>query len=208
MTWADDAVAKLGPWWTVDFETYMRAIMSMASEVETYAEDVYDEDGNLVTPGWAIMLDPNNCPVEGLPYLAQWVGERLPNGITEAAARQWILDAPNQWRGTPRAIARAAQRWLTGSQLVQIRPRSKLDGTTNSDWLAIQVFEGDCPDSALVLAELRKVVPADIMVDFQVTPGATWEDAATGYSSWGALSSAYATWADLAAAAGFTGWAR
>lgn len=208
MTWADDAVAAIAPWYTVDYETYVRGLMSMFAEVELFADDVLDDDGNVTNVGWSILFDPDRIPAKGLPYLAQWVGERLPQGLTEAEARTWVKNAPNQFRGTPYSVARAAQRWLTGSQIVQIRERSHLDGTVDSDYLAVQTFTVDTPDPGLVLAELRKVVPGDIVLDFQTTTGATWADVHILYTSWGAVSAANPTWADVAAlVGGFVSWA-
>ena len=202
MTWADDAVAAIAPWWTADHETYIRAIMVMTEQVELFADD--QDDG---TPGWSIMLDPDTCPVYGLPYLAQWVGERLPAGLSEADARAWIKAAPNQWRGTPYSIVRAAQRWLTGPRYVQIRERSKLDGTSDPDWIAVQTFTSQTPDPDRVLDELRKVVPADIMLDYQVTVGATWQDIAIAYDTWADVLASLPTWADVAGRTeGFISW--
>lgn len=208
MTLADDAVGAIAPWHTVDYETFTRAIWSMASDLELFANDVLDDDGNVLFEGWTTFLDPDLCPAAGLPYLAQWVGERLPAGLTEAAQRQWIKDAPNQFRGTPQSIARAAQRWLTGSKLVMIRERSRLDLSTNTDYIAIQTFTAETPSPALVLAELRTVVPADITIDFQTVTGSTWANVAIGFASWGALAADSASWADVFTTAGFVSFPR
>ena len=97
--------------------------------------------------------------------------------------------APSRWRSIPYSVARAAQRWLTGQRCI---PNSRAFQTrryTGSRLAPIQTFTQQTPDPERVLAELRTVVPADIMLDYQVTFGATWEDLV-----------AYATWDDLAAA--------
>lgn len=209
MTWADDAVDAVAPWWTLDLETYVRSVMTIFAETELFASDMLDADGNLTFAGWSILLDPDRIPAYGLPYLAQWVGERLPLGLAEADARQWIKDAPNQWRATPYSVARAAQRQLTGSKLVMIRERSHLDLTPDSDYIAVQTFTANTPNPAAVLMELRKVIPADIVLDFQTVAGATWADVAIGFSTWAALSSSYSTWADVQGiTAGFVAWTR
>lgn len=190
-SWADDAVAAIAPWWTEDHETYIRALMVMTEQIQLFVDD--QDDG---TPGWSIMLDPDTCPVYALPYLAQWVGERLPTGLSEADARAWIQAAPNQWRGTPYSVARAAQRWLTGQRYVQIRERSHLDGTPDPDYLAVQTFTSQTPDPDRVLAELRVAVPADIVLDYQVTLGATWEDIHLAYADWDAVQADIPTWSE------------
>ena len=202
MTWADDAVAAIAPWWTPDHETYIRAVMVMTEQVELFADD--QDDG---TPGWSIMLDPDACPVYGLPYLAQWVGERLAAGITELDARTQIKAMPNQWRGTPYSIVRAAQRWLTGPRYVQVRERSRLDGTADPDAVSVQTFASQTPNPDLVAAELRTVIPADIVLDYRTTEGSIWENIETAYADWAAVESALPTWAEVAGLeAGFISW--
>src|SRR3954452_18712789 len=89
----------------------------MFTEVELYA--IAEDDDQ----GWVILFDPDRCPAPALPYLAQYVGERLPVGLSEPLQREWIKDAPNQRRGTPMSIFLAAQRKLTGSRLVSMRER-------------------------------------------------------------------------------------
>lgn len=106
MTIADDLVAAHAPWLTDDLETYLRAVGGMFTEIELYSADSEEFDG------WTILLDVDRCPVKALPYLAQYVGERLPVGLSEDAQRQWIRDAPNQRRGTIQSIVRAAARQL------------------------------------------------------------------------------------------------
>ena len=222
MSVADDFVAALAPWMTPDLETYARAIGGMFAEVEMWAED------SPTLPGWGILLDVNTCPAKALPYLAMYVGERLPAGITEAAAREWIRDAPNQVRGTPYSIFRAAQRYLTGQRTVQIIEREPSGGTTQTwtaatvggTWAAVgttyatwaQVLRGssddpdritvityadETPNQAQVLAELRTVVPADIVLNYQLLTGQRWVDVAGAYATWAAVKAANLTWDDV-----------
>lgn len=132
MSVADDLVAAFAPWMTDDLEAYLRTIGEMFAEVEMYSDDSEEFEG------WTILLDPDRCPVAALPYLAQFVGERLPKGLAEAAQRQWIKDAPNQRRGTVSSIVRAAARRLTGAQLVTVIER---DG--GPDKLSVITYDKD-----------------------------------------------------------------
>lgn len=204
----------LSIWSTPDLMTYAFAIGLMFAEIEVYAAD--RPDG---TSGWSTMLDVDAIPTAGLPYLAQYVGERLPSGISDAEneanpnfrsdARQWIVDAPNQVRGTPYALARAAQRYLTGAKIVQIAERQTLSGTYNLDTVAVLVYADECPDPSAVAAELRKVVPADVTLDFNVSTGETWNGVHTAYSSWAAVMAANANWTAVRGQeTGFTQWLR
>jgi hypothetical protein len=184
---ADDLVDAFAPWLTFDLETYLRAIGAMFDEVELYAI-VGDDD-----QGWVTLFDPDRCPAPALPYLAQYVGERLPVGISEPAAREWIKDAPNQRRGTPRSIFLAAQRKLTGSRLVAMREREG-----GVDHLTIVTYTAETPDPAGTLADLRDVVPYDVILTYSVLDGQDWGGVNIDHPTWADVASSYATWADAA----------
>lgn len=189
MSIADDLVAALKPWLTDDLETYLRAIGEMFTDVELYAMAEEDDQG------WVILFDPDQCPAPALPYLAQYVGERLPVGISDAAAREWIKDAPNQRRGTPMSIFYAAQRKLTGSRLVAMRERDGGD----PEKLTVVTYTAETPDPAGTLADLRDVVPYDVDLTYSVLDGQDWGGVSTTFATWAAVDAAYATWADAAA---------
>lgn len=92
---------------------------------------------------------------------------------------------------------------------MQILERHKLDGTADDDWIAVQTFADETPYPDRVLDELRKVVPADIWLDFQVVDGATWESIRLAYATWADVEAALATWADVAGVeAGYVSWLR
>lgn len=206
MTVTHDLLDAFEPWMTPDLGAFLRVIGGMFAEVERYAADGDEDSEGAGTVGWGVMLDPDLCPAAGLPYLAQWVGERLPAGISEADARTWIKDAPNQDRGTPESIVRAAQRWLTGSRLVWLKERSKLDGTVDSDWIAVITYTSQTPNVQRVRDELRKVVPGDIEMDYATTASALWS-AIDSRGTWGQVRAAYPTWAAVSGSQpGFTAW--
>lgn len=189
MSIADDLVAAHTPWLTPDLETYLRAIGGMFSEVELYA--ILGDDDQ----GWVVLFDPDQCPARALPYLAQYVGERLPVGLDEPHQREWIKDAPNQRRGTPLSIFQAAQRKLTGSRLVAMRER---DGDV--DHLTVVTYTAETPDSAGTLQDLRDVVPHDVILTYNVLAGEDWGGVNLDHATWAAVDSAFPTWADVAAA--------
>jgi hypothetical protein len=190
MSIADDLVDALAPWMTPDLEVYARAIGEMFSEVELYAITGDDDQG------WTVLFDPDRCPAPALPYLAQYVGERLPVGISEPAAREWIKDAPNQRRGTPQSIFLAAQRKLTGSRLVSMRERDGGD----PDKLTVVTYTHETPDPDGTLADLLDVVPHDIDLTYSVLDGEDWGGVATDHATWTDVETAFPTWADVASA--------
>jgi len=152
-----------------------------------------DSQGNL-TEGWTILFDPDRCPVQALPYLAQYKGERLPVGWTEALAREQIRDAPNMHRGKPLSMFQAAQKNLTGNRLVSMTERA--DGV--KDKVRIITYTSQTPSPAKTLADIRAVTPADVILDYQTLSGQTWRDVRTRYATWRALMTDNPTWAKVA----------
>src|SRR3954462_14540124 len=55
------------------------------------------------TPAWSNMVNPDLCPVEGLPWLGQLIGTRVNTSLSEAAQRQQIKDHLGWTRGTVQA---------------------------------------------------------------------------------------------------------
>jgi hypothetical protein len=190
----DDLPAAMLPWLTPDFQTYLETIGDMFAPVETYVEDT--EDGE----GWTILLDPDRAPVEALPYLAQYVGERLPppspDAISEARAREWVKDAPNRRRGTVRSIFYAAQRTLTGSRLVTVRQRLAGD----EDAVQVITYTDQTPDPDVVLADILEVFPAELVLTYSVLDGQSWGDIEADYATWTLVEAEYSTWAEAEAA--------
>lgn len=189
---------RLAPYMTPDLEDYLSACASMFFQVEEYA-GLFDEEN-----GWQVLLDPLLCPAPALPYLGQYIGERIPQGTSEADMRQWILDQPNMRRGTLISIVSAAQRSLTGTRMVSVRERSGA-AANPEDYLAVRTYTTETPDPAQVYADLIKVVPADIDLDYAAATGQTWGDVQTAYATWQAVADANATWDKVAGAlAGYT----
>lgn len=182
----------LAPWLTDDLADYVNAVGWMFRTVELYTS-ADDEEEN-----WGILFDPDEAPAEALPYLAMFVGERLPTGMPSNLARERIRDTPNQFRGTLYSIFRTAQRTLTGSRTVQIKERNSTLGTDDPDRLTVITYTQETPNSAQVLADLKTVVPADIVLDYQVLAGQTWADVATANANWTAVATADPTWDALA----------
>lgn len=204
MSVAEDLVAAFQPWLTPDLEDYLTAIGGMFSEVELYA---IDEDNDEL--GWAILLDPDRAPVAALPYLAQYVGERLPVGLDEVGMREWIKDSPNQRRGTIESIVRVAQRYLTGQRTVAISERSGTD-VNPEDYLIVQTYTSETPNPALTFADLRRdAVPADIVLTHNVMEGQAWQQVKDDNATWQVVKDSFPTWEDLRVQMpGFTVWTR
>lgn len=169
MTVSTDLAAYVSVWdLTGDYSTFAEAVGQMFAEVEFYTEDTD------TTVGWQALWDVDLAPTKGLPWLAMVMGETLPQGISDPAARALIRAAPNQDRGQPLAIANAIKQTLTGGQLVGLRERHRADGTADDDALAIVTWLSQTPSQNAVTAAIRRTVPADINPYYQCLAGETW----------------------------------
>ncbi len=183
----DDLVAAVEPWVTPDLETYVREIGKMFAEVEFYADD---------DPGWSVLLDVDRALAKDLPFLAQFVGERLPLGLPEADAREWIKDSPNLRRGTLESVIRVAQRHLTGQRTVRVRERSHSDGVSDDpDRITVQTYVSETPNPTLTLTDLRRdAVPAEIILNYSAISGQDWANVMATNANWGVVNTTYASW--------------
>ena len=119
---------------------------------------------------WGDLMDPDTCPPEGLGWLAQLVGIRLPQPITASEARAIIKQQQNFKRGTPEGIAQGIEPLLTGTQFVSIIERA--DG--NPYKIVVRTITSETPDPAAVTALLSKdgpdaIVPAGIIWTYTTT---------------------------------------
>lgn len=187
-------IEEWAPYMTVDLEDYANTIGSMFDNVEQLVLLLGEEDG------WGPLLDPTRCPAIALPYLAMYVGERLPTGLTVEAQREWILDHPNQQRGTFFSIVRAAQRSLTGTRVVSIVERSGGAVTHPEDFLQVRTYVSQTPYPSRVLADLYSVVPADIQLDYATATSQTWAALKVAKPLWSNVKTDYPTWGGVQAA--------
>jgi hypothetical protein len=192
MSIREDYTAAMTPWMTDDLRDYLEAIAAMFEEVEYLIEDTDER------VGWEVLLDPDLTPVGALPFLGQFVGENLPKGISEEAAREWVKDAPNQRRGTPRSIFYAAQRRLTGERLVSIRERDGEGGADDPDQLTVVTYTAQTPDPDGTLRDLLTVVPADIVLNYTTASGQSWEDVSDNNASWADVEADFTDWTEVA----------
>jgi hypothetical protein len=153
-----------------------------------------DDSGN---DGWSAFADPARCPDSYLYTLAQWAGVRYPRRMSLTDLRELIgPHAPGVWRGTKAAILDAVQRWLEPGGLLYFEERA--DGDPYK--LRIFTYTFDTLDEAAIQTELLNVIPAGLILDYEVREGPTWAQLHTSEGTWGAVKSNFATWRDVAIA--------
>lgn len=106
-------------------------------------------------PGWSILFDPDRIPAEGLPWQSQTVGVILPQGMTEQQQRDRIKGTDGMKRGTPSALAVAAQRHLTGEKNVIIN--EMLGG--NAKRIGVVTYTGETPNPEQTRLDIEEQLP-------------------------------------------------
>jgi hypothetical protein len=163
---------------------YIAALSEAWQDVDDVARDT---DAG---PGWSSLLDLNRCPVEALPWLAQFVGVKLVTGSTDAAMRARIASTDGWKRGTPAALIGAVTPLLTGTKTVIFRERNGGDPYA----LLVHTKTSETPDSAAVLAALMKQKPAGIILTYTVISGNDYQTLLTDTPLYSNVFSTYATY--------------
>lgn len=149
--------------------------------------EVVDPDGDV--PPYAPILDVDLCPDWALPWLAQWVGVRLPAGTSADAARVLIRDVAGFRRGTPAAMRAAITPFLTGNKTIYFRER---DGSAYQ--LEVVTLTGETPDPTAAHAAALSQKPAGIVMRYRTTASWDWQQVVVEQASWNTAKATYTTW--------------
>ncbi len=113
-------------------------------------------------PGWSLLLDPNVCPDALLPFLAQFNGTAIVEGLDPNVTRAKILGESGLSRGTLSSIVSAVTRNLTFTHSVTIRERTEHDGTPNPYWFLVIVRPEELARPAQLTADVNAVKPGGV----------------------------------------------
>lgn len=198
MSFKDDLYERMGPWAYADADNGY-ALRTLCYGLAAMFEEV--EDLGIATddlPGWAKALSVQaedgspRVPANLLPWLAQFVGVRIPTGTADANARALVKGAEGLTRGSRAAIEDAAQRFLTGAKTVVFKER---DGGAYK--LTVYVYTQQVTDAAKLDAAVRAQKPAGIVLTLNVISGGTYSNLVATRATYSAVVSAYATYAAL-----------
>lgn len=137
--------------------------IAVASQLLNYS---YPRDTQVIptyVPGWSRLLDPNNCPDQYLPFLAQFNGTPVPTGLAADQARLMILHESASSRGTVSSITHAVQRYLTGSKSVSILERTNQNGNEDGYWFIVVVRPEEIPSVNVLVDAVNSVKPGGVM---------------------------------------------
>lgn len=138
-------------------------------------------------PGWSALLDPDRIPDEGLPWLSQLVGVSLLSGMTPAEQRTRIKSTDGMRRGTPAAVAAAAQRHLTGAKNVIINERL----ANNANVIGVVTYTAETPDPEQTRLDIEEQLPWWVKLQQTVAPAWNYDALRTAFDDYAAIRTHY-----------------
>jgi len=194
----DEIYEDLTPLTEEDEVNNWHLILFLDAIMATLIEDVrsWVADRNNM-PGWAVLLNVDEAPPEGLPWLAQFIGAIFKVGMSEEDQRLTIKTPNNHLRGRKSSIVKAAQRTLTGTQLVVVRERFGL-AEDHPYRLFIRTYDAQTPDESVVLADIMAQKPGGIRLDYESVPGQLYDQVKEKYASYNAVKAAYDNYLEMA----------
>lgn len=188
---AEQLYGAMGPFADADTTGELEAFIQALAKPAELVDVVVGEDTQEF--GWSITLDADRCPVELLPWLAQWDGVTLTPNMTEIQRRQAIKDREGAARGRPATIRARVERTLTGTKRIVIRERTP--GPYN---LYIRTWASETPDATVVEKAILDQKPAGLTLDYAAAVGSTYIDLAADYATYGDLAGAGVTYQQVA----------
>lgn len=186
--------SELGPFTRFEDQTDFALLKFVEAWAGSYLGDLYeivrDTDEH---PGWGVLFDPDDAPVEALDYLAQFVGGVLTPVMSEAERRQEIKTPATWRRGGVDELIEAVKRTLTNSKTVVLIERHE-----GSAWrLWVRTLSVETPDPSETERVLRENKVIGIVLLYEAVEGQSWFDVYTNHSTWNEVLSEYDTWEDL-----------
>ena len=141
--------------------TYLSGLSLNFEVIEEWARDT--DDGKI---GYSVLVDASRVPDDAIPWLAQFVGIQITQGLTPDQQRAQLVGLGNWKRGTVTALQAAAIPYLTGSQTVIVKERD-----TSPYHFEVMTLASETPNSSKVLAALLSQKPAGLVMSYVVFAG-------------------------------------
>jgi hypothetical protein len=196
---AEELYAGLGPWARADTARGLAAdrwdllelCEAAGGRLQPLLDIVRDSDAG---PGWSFVVDADRAPEEWLGWAAQFAGKRLQQGLALAEQRARVKSTDGFDRGSPSAIAGAAQQYLTGTKTVYLVERH---GSPYR--LTITTVAAETPDPAAVLRAVIAQKPAGIVLSAAQTTGANYNALRDTHADYNEIKALYATYSEVLA---------
>lgn len=156
-------------------------------EIEDLIRDT--DDG----PGWSALVSIDRIPDKGLPYLSQFLGKQLIEGMTPAEQRDRIRSTDGFDRGTPSAMEAAGKRNLTGQQRIYINER--LGGSV---WHAAAItYVDETPDPVLTFSDMLEQKHHGVILTHTVVDEWGYDVLKVAFDDYGQIKVYYADYTGL-----------
>lgn len=196
---AEELYASLGPWARADTvigeQTDEWRLLELCESIGRTIQPVEDITADSDTHvGWGKVLDPDVAPEDWLPWLAQFGGVRVKEGLALPEQRARIKALAGMRRGTPSAIVGAAQQYLTDSKTVFLIERH------GSAWrLTVATLADETPDPGAVERAVREQKPAGIVLTVQTVEGGDFDSLRDTHASFDEVTDLYADFNEVLA---------
>jgi len=161
---------------------YTRAIALMFEDVEKLIRN----------SEWGDAMDVDTVWEEGIPWLGQFIGIRLPEPWPVERQRDWIHNKLNWKRGTIEGIKETVGVLLTGSKTVRIDER-----VGSAYHIIVSTYAQETPaDTTRIINAINASKPGGITFEYQVVPGQLWEDVVLD-GTWAEVAAEYTDWHDV-----------
>lgn len=146
-------------------ETYTAGLGELFELIEFYASDT---DEIPPKPGYSLWIDLDRAPDIVLPWLGQFVGVTVTQGISAEDQRNQIRELGVWGRGTVRSIQAAPVPYLKGAKAVTIVER---DTSAYHFKVTINRADLDPANDGLVLRALLAAKPAGLVMNLIIYSG-------------------------------------
>lgn len=164
-----------------------------AGRIDLLHSYLIDDIGNL--PAWAVIFNPETCPVEALPFLSQFDGAVLTPEMDAEAQRNAIKVPEAFSRGRKASIEAVSKRRLTGTKTVIVTERY-----TGSAWrLRVETLVGETPEPEQTKADIITYQkPIGIVLFFNTRVNWNWGEAkkSAEYPTWKKVKEHFKSWHD------------
>lgn len=144
-------------------------------------------------PGWSTLVDLDRIPDEGLPYIAQFKGKTILQGMSPAEARARIESTDGFDRGSPDALKAAGKRHLEGNKSIFVNERIGGD-----QWqIEVVTYTDETPDPAQTFRDLLEQKPYGIILTHVVVDAWNYETLRVAFNDYGEVTAYYTDYAHL-----------
>jgi hypothetical protein len=177
-----------------------QAVGTMWQDMEEIIRDELadpdDPNPGGITPGYGTVMDVDEAPESWLPWLAQFVGVTIPQGLIREQMENLILGVGGMWRCTPKAIEEAVRTTLTGEKHLLMVER--FEGKAYK--VLIVTFKKQTPHEAETKRIAEEAMPGGTFVVYVCVEGWTYQELKETVKTYQQLKEEYApvTYAKLA----------